>query len=117
MNKKHYEIQYNQCTPFDEGVAIEGNVGHIGLDQIMRNTFSFKEFVAHEEADKEWWLMMEISVWEEIFPDEWDREYLGCFYIDKRFKEHGLVPDDYDNEYITNVPKYVAKALQKWMRT
>tara|TARA_R100000231_G_C5225898_1_gene135039 strand:- start:69 stop:425 length:357 start_codon:yes stop_codon:yes gene_type:complete len=118
MNKKYYEIQYNECAPFEEGIDIRGDVGHIGLDQIMRKDFwSFKEFVADLEADTKWWLMMEISVWEEIFPDEWDREYLGCFYIDKRFKENGFVSNDYDNEYIPKVPKYVAKALQKWMST
>jgi len=118
MNKKHYEIQYNQCTPFDDGVSIEGGVAHIGLDQIMRKDFwSFKDFVEYRESDEEWWLMMEISVWEEVFEDEWDRQYLGTFYIDKRFKQHGLVPEDYDQEYIQNVPKYVAKALQRWMST
>ena len=115
MNKKIYEIQVNQCTPFNEDVSIDGGLDFIQLSQMK--SISFSEYMKDYLEDDEWWVMLEISVWEEVFDGEWDREYLGCFYIDKRFKEHGLVPDDYDNEYITNVPKYVAKALQKWMRT
>ena len=119
MNKKHYEIQINQSTPFEEGVSIDGDVCHEDLTQIKCKTNLFSELIADYEKDKNWWVMLEISVWYELFPntDEWDREYLGCFYIDKRFKEHGLVPDDCDNEYLSAVPKYVAKALQKWMST
>ena len=120
MNKKHYEIQINQCTPFEEeGVSIDGDVDHIDLIKIKSKTNLFSDLIAYYKKDEKWWVMLEISVWYELFPntDEWDREYLGCFYIDKRFKEHGLVPDDCDNEYLPNVPKYVAKALQKWMST
>ena len=117
MNKKHYEIQINQCTPFEEGVSVDGEVHHCDLNQIKCKTSLFSEQIDRYEKDEQWWIMLEISVWEELFPDEWDRQYLGCFYIDKRFKEHGLVPNDYDNEYLLSVPKYVAKALQKWMST
>lgn len=119
MKKKYYEIQINQCTPFDEGVAIEGDVSHEDFKSIKNKTHLFSELISKYEKDEEWWVMLEISVWYELFPntEEWNREYLGCFYIDKRFKENGLVPSDYDNEYLPNVPKYVAKGLQKWMST
>ena len=118
-NRKHYEIQINQCTPFDEGVDIYGGTNHLDLIKTKSKTNLFSELIADYKKDEKWWVMLEISVWYELFPntDEWDREYLGCFYIDKRFKKHGLVSDDFDKEYLSNVPKYVAKALQKWMST
>mgnify|MGYP000941576095 CR=1 FL=1 len=76
---------------------------------------SFKHEVDIANECDDWWIMMEISVWIKDKWDDWDREYLGCFYIDERFKQEKLVDVDYDNEYIGNVPQYVEKQLKNWM--
>ena len=113
-----YEIQINQCTPYDEGIAIEGGVDHLCLSQTDKDSklySSFKHEVDIANECDDWWIMMEISVWNKDKWDEWDREYLGCFYIDERFKQEKLVDVDFDNEYIGNVPKYVEKQLKNWM--
>jgi hypothetical protein len=115
---RFYEIQINECTPHDKGVSIEGGVDHLCLSQTDKDSKSYVPFkTLVEQADNcdDWWVMMEISVWLKDKWDEWDRQYLGCFYIDKRFKQEKLIDINYDNEYIGNVPKYVEKQLQNWM--
>tara|TARA_A100001035_G_scaffold255497_1_gene230081 strand:+ start:595 stop:948 length:354 start_codon:yes stop_codon:yes gene_type:complete len=115
-NKKYYEIQINQCSP-NEDLDIAGDCDHLRLSEIK--SISFTEFMKDYLKDDEWWVMLEISVWEEIYGD-YDREYLGCFYLDPRFKQDGILEGDrkdMDKEYLSEVPKYVAEALQKWMLT
>ena len=115
-NKKYYEIQINRCSP-NEDLDIAGDCDHLRLSEIK--SISFTEFMKDYLKDDEWWVMLEISVWEEIYGD-YDREYLGCFYLDPRFKQDGILEGDrkdMDKEYLREVPKYVAEALQKWMLT
>ena len=116
MNKKSYEIQITQCTPFED-LHMDGDCDHLGFSEIK--SISFSEYMKDYLEDDKYWVMLEISVWEEIYGD-WDREYLGCFYLDPRFKQHNVLEGDrkhMDTEYLREVPKYVAKALQKWMET
>lgn len=116
MNKKTYEIQISQCTPFED-LEMEGNLDFIDFSEIK--SIPFGEFIKEYLEDDNWWVMLEITVWEEIY-GEWDKRYLGCFYLDPRFKQDGILEGDrkhMDAEYLKEVPKYVAKALQKWMET
>ena len=80
MNKKYYEIQISQCTPFED-LDIEGNLDFIDFSEIK--SIQFSEFIKDYLQDDDWWVMLEITVWEEIY-GEWDKGYLGCFYLDPR---------------------------------